>query len=62
VTGRADRLVTQTYFENEKFNDTDPFLNSAPIRNLLITKLLPPTPRLEPDSKQVTFDMVLVTG
>ena len=62
VTGRADRLVTQMYFENEKFNDTDPFLNSAPVRSLLITKLLPPPSDLEPDSKQVKFDMVLVTG
>ena len=44
VTGRADRLVTQMYFENEKFNDTDPFLNSAPVRSLLITKLLAPAP------------------
>jgi protocatechuate 3,4-dioxygenase beta subunit len=62
VTGRSDRLVTQMYFENERFNDTDPFLNSAPAKNLLVTKLLPPTTDLEPDSKQATFDIVLVTG
>jgi protocatechuate 3,4-dioxygenase beta subunit len=62
VTGRSDRLVTQMYFENEKFNDTDPFLNSARAKDLLVTKLLPPTSDLEVDSKQVAFDIVLFTG
>jgi protocatechuate 3,4-dioxygenase, beta subunit len=62
VTGQTDRLVTQMYFENEKFNETDPFLNSAPAKALLVTKLLPPNSDLEPGSKQVTFDIVLVTG
>jgi hypothetical protein len=36
---------------------------NAPVqREVLVTKLLPPTTDLEPNSKQVTFDIVLVTG
>jgi protocatechuate 3,4-dioxygenase beta subunit len=62
VTGRTDKLVTQVYFEGEKYNDTDPFLNSAPRKDLLITKLLPPTPDMEPDSKLVMFDFVVFKG
>ena len=62
VTGRTDRLVTQMYFENEKYNDTDPFLNSARSKDLLITKLLQPPSDAEPDSKLVMFDIVLFAG
>ena len=62
VTGRTDKLVTQMYFEGEKYNDTDPFLNSSPRKDLLITKLLPPAPDMAPDSKLVMFDFVLFTG
>jgi protocatechuate 3,4-dioxygenase beta subunit len=29
VSGRQDRLVTQMYFDNDPYNDKDPFLNSA---------------------------------
>ena len=54
--------MTQVYFEGEKYNDTDPFLNSAPRKDLLITKLLPPTPNMEPDSKLVMFDFVVFKG
>jgi protocatechuate 3,4-dioxygenase, beta subunit len=62
VSGRQDRLVTQMYFENDPYNEKDPFLNSAGRRELLITKLLDPSPELESDSKMVIFDMVLFNG
>jgi protocatechuate 3,4-dioxygenase beta subunit len=62
VSGRQDRLVTQMYFENDPFNDSDPFLNSAGRKELLITKLLDPTPEFEPDSKVVIFDIVVYKG
>jgi len=62
VTGREDRLVTQLYFENEPYNDTDRLLNSAERKELLIVKLLPPPPELEPGSKLATFDIVLFRG
>ncbi len=62
VTGREDRLVTQLYFENEPYNDTDRLLNSAERKELLIAKLLSPPPELEPDSKLATFDIVLFGG
>lgn len=62
VSGQQDRLVTQMYFEDDPYNATDPFLNSAGRKNLLITKLLDPSPELEPDSKMVVWDIVLYKG
>jgi len=62
VTGREDKLVTQMYFENEPYNATDRLLNSAERKELLVAKLLPPPPELEPDSKLATFDIVLLRG
>ena len=62
VSGRQDRLVTQMYFENDPYNQTDPFLNSAGRKELLITKLLAPSPEFEPGSKMAIFDIVLYKG
>jgi protocatechuate 3,4-dioxygenase beta subunit len=62
VSGRQDRLVTQMYFENDPYNDSDPFLNSAGRKELLITKLLDPAPEFEADSKAAVFDIVLYNG
>ena len=62
VSGRQDRLVTQMYFENDPYNDKDPFLSSAGRKELLITRLLDPSPEFEPDSKMVMFDIVLYNG
>src|ERR1700730_10297571 len=62
VSGRHDRLVTQMYFENDPYNEKDPILNSAGRKELLITRLLDPSPEFEPDSKVVMFDIVLFKG
>lgn len=62
VTGREDRLVTQMYFAGDPHNATDPFLNSAGLKDLLITPLLDPTSEFEADSKLVRFDIVLFKG
>jgi protocatechuate 3,4-dioxygenase, beta subunit len=62
VTGKQDRLVTQMYFEGDQYNASDPFLNSAGRKELLITKILDPTPDLEPGSKMTMFDIVLYKG
>jgi protocatechuate 3,4-dioxygenase, beta subunit len=62
VSGRQDRLVTQLYFEGDPYNETDPFLNSAGRKELLIKKLLDPAPEFEVDSKMVSFDIVLFKG
>ena len=62
VTGRQDRLVTQMYFENDPYNDTDPALNSAAAKDLLIVKLLAPSSEFEPDSKMVLWDIVIYKG
>lgn len=62
VTGRQDRLVTQLYFEGDPYNATDPFLNSAPVKNLLIAKMLDPSAEFEPDSRMVLWDIVVYKG
>ena len=62
VTGRQDKLVTQMYFDGDPYNASDPFLNSAGRKDLLITKLVDPTAELEPDSKVARFDIVLFKG
>ena len=62
VYGQQDRLVTQMYFEGDPYNNTDRFLQSAGRTELLITKLLPPPPEFEPESKLAVFDIVLYAG
>jgi len=65
VSGRQDKIVTQMYFEDDPYNKTDPFLNSAggaERQELLVKKLLDPSSDFEPDSKMVIFDMVLYKG
>ena len=62
VSGRQDRLITQMYFEGDPYNQTDPFLNSAWNQELLVRKLLDPSPDFEPGSKMVILDMVLYKG
>ncbi len=62
VSGRQDRLVTQMYFEGDPYNKTDRLLQAAGRTELLITKLLPPTSEMEPESKLVLFNIVLYAG
>jgi protocatechuate 3,4-dioxygenase beta subunit len=64
LVGRRDELVTQMYFEGEPLNAKDPILQSVAYasRELLIARLLPPTPDLEPDSRLVMFDLVTLVG
>jgi protocatechuate 3,4-dioxygenase, beta subunit len=63
VTGRINRLVTQMYFAGEPLNDKDPFLQGAGAnKEVLITKLRPPTPELEPDALMAVWDIVLDKG
>jgi protocatechuate 3,4-dioxygenase beta subunit len=52
------------YFEGEPLNAKDPILLSVAYasRELLIARLLPPTPDLEPDSRLVMFDIVTLVG
>src|SRR6202162_2152177 len=59
VYGQQDILVTQMYFEGDPYNNTDRFLQSAGRPELLIAKLLPPSPELESESKLVVFNIVL---
>jgi protocatechuate 3,4-dioxygenase, beta subunit len=63
VSGQQDRLVTQMYFEGDPYNATDRFLQTAlEQKDLLITRLMPPAPDMEPESKLVVFDIVLYAG
>jgi protocatechuate 3,4-dioxygenase beta subunit len=63
VSGQQDRLVTQMYFEGDPYNQADRFLQTTLDQtDLLVAKLLPPTPEMEPESKLVVFDIVLNGG
>jgi protocatechuate 3,4-dioxygenase beta subunit len=65
VSGRQDKIVTQMYFEDDPYNNVDPFLNSvggAERQALLVKKLLEPSLDFEPGSKMVNFDLVLYNG
>jgi protocatechuate 3,4-dioxygenase beta subunit len=62
ISGQQDGLVTQMYFEGDPYNTTDRLLQAAGRTELLITKLLPPTAGMEPESKLVVFDIVLNVG
>lgn len=50
------------YFEGDPHNESDPFLNSAGRKELLIKNLLDPAPEFEVDLKMVLFDIVLFRG
>lgn len=62
VTARAERLVTQMYFEGDPYNSSDPFLQSARRPEALTVALLPPAPGQAAASRRVDFDIVLATG
>src|SRR6266446_4046525 len=64
LLAHMDELVTQMYFEGEPLNEQDPFLRSVlpDRRNLLTSKLLPPPPNMEADSRLVVFDIVTLKG
>ena len=64
LLAHMDELVTRMYFEGEPLNEQDPFLQSVrPDRgNLLTSKLLPPPPNMEADSRLVVFDIVTLKG
>src|ERR1700704_4325845 len=63
VSGRQDRLATQMYFEGDPYLEADRFYQTAlEQKDLLVTKLLQPTPEMEPESKLVMFDIVLNAG
>jgi protocatechuate 3,4-dioxygenase, beta subunit len=56
--------VTQMYFEGEPLNEKDRWLQSAlpGSTDLLIAKLLPGPPDLEPNSLLAMFDIVTLKG
>ena len=61
VTAKYEQLVTQMYFQGDRYNETDSWLNSASRKDLLITDPSPATGK-EPGAQQVTFDIVLTRG
>jgi protocatechuate 3,4-dioxygenase beta subunit len=61
VTGQYEQLVTQMYFRGEQWNETDPWLNSAAHKDLLITDPLPAEGK-EPGALALSFDIVLTRG
>ena len=62
VTSKREQLTTQMYFEGDPYNATDPFLLSARNPEALIMRPLEPIGDMEPGSKRVEFDIVLMRG
>jgi protocatechuate 3,4-dioxygenase beta subunit len=62
VMGRADRIVTQMYFEGDPYNDKDRFLQSVGRPERLIAKSGPLPADAEPGSQLAVFDLLLPTG
>ena len=62
VTSKREQLTTQMYFEGDKHNDIDPFLQSARHKEALITHPRAATGDMEPGSEAVEFDIVLMRG
>jgi protocatechuate 3,4-dioxygenase beta subunit len=61
VTAKYEQLVTQMYFRGGEYNDTDPWLNSASRKDLLIVDPVPAEGR-ESGAQAVTFDIVITRG
>jgi protocatechuate 3,4-dioxygenase, beta subunit len=59
ITGRTNQLVTQMYFEGEPLNEKDLIYKDTMDKELLLTKLMPPTKDLDPDSLVAPWDIVL---
>jgi protocatechuate 3,4-dioxygenase, beta subunit len=65
VSGRQDKIVTQMYFEDDPYNDADPFLNSVgrvERQALLVRKLLAPSPDFEPDFENGDLRPGIISG
>ncbi len=62
ITGRLEQFVTQIYFKGDKWNDQDPFLQSARRKEALIIDPHPAPPPAEPGAVAASFDIVLVSG
>ncbi len=51
------------YFEGDPYLEADRFYQTAlEQKDLLVTKLLQPTPEMEAESKSVVFNIVLYSG
>ena len=64
VSGRADRKVTQMFFEDEPLNDQDRIFQASLRPNWAspLGKTLPPGQGMEPDSLVVDWDVILDQG
>ena len=63
VTGRIDRKITQMFFPGEALNDQDMIFRGVPDHHeLLVAQVLPPNGDMEPDSRLVVWDIVVLRG
>ncbi len=59
VTSKTNQLITQLYFEGEPLNEKDVLFKNVAYKESLITRLVPPTGDLEPESLLAPWDIVL---
>ena len=62
VTSQREQLTTQMYFEGDAHNATDPFLQSARRKEMLVVTPTAPLADMDPGSEHVQFDIVLMRG
>ena len=62
VFGKRERLVTQLYFRGDPFQDTDPWLQSSPRPDTILKDVQGPAAGMDPASRLVVFDIVLLHG
>jgi protocatechuate 3,4-dioxygenase beta subunit len=59
VTSKTNQLITQLYFEGEPLNAKDVLFKNLEYKESVITRLIPPSNDMEPDSMIAPWDIVM---
>lgn len=62
VFGKRERLITQLYFAGDPYQDKDRWLQSSRLPETIVMPMREPQPGMDPGSKLVVFDIVLMHG
>ena len=62
VFGKRERLITQLYFAGDPHHDKDRWLQSSRLPETIVMPMREPQAGMDPDSKLVVFDIVLMHG
>lgn len=62
VFGKRERLITQLYFAGDPYQDKDRWLQSSRLPETIVMPMRDPQQGMDPGSKLVVFDIVLMHG